>query len=126
MIFKKYLYIILGLTLALVGSIGIFLPGIPTTFPLIISLWFFSRSSKKFESWLLNHRRLGKFLTNWKKYKAINFKAKIQAIISIILTFLITIYMAFSGIIDLIFLCFGFLLCIFIATRPEPPKIDYE
>ena len=61
--------------------IGIFVPGIPTTIFLIVALWAFARSSKKFHSWLLNHKRFGPILQNWESHKVVPRNAKILMVI---------------------------------------------
>ena len=116
----KYLYISLGFIFVVLGYIGIIVPGIPTTPFLLLSVWFFSRSSKSFENWLLNHKIFGEFIKNWQKNKGINRKSKIYAIILILLTFTITIYFKFALFVDILLAIFGILLCLFIIMRPEP------
>ena len=71
--------ILLSLGLLCVGLafIGIFVPGIPTTPFLIVALWAFAQSSKKFHTWLLNHKRFGAILRNWESHKVVPKKAKI-------------------------------------------------
>ena len=61
--------------------VGIFVPGIPTTPFLIVALWAFAQSSKKFHNWLLNHKRFGPMLQNWESHKVVPQKAKILMII---------------------------------------------
>ena len=75
--------ILLSLGLLCVGLafIGIFIPGIPTTPFLIVALWAFAQSSKKFHAWLLNHKRFGKVLRNWESHKVVPIKAKILMVI---------------------------------------------
>jgi hypothetical protein len=75
--------ILLGIGWLCVGLAfaGAFVPGIPTTIFLIIALWAFARSSKKFHSWLLNHRRFGPILHNWQTHKVVPRKAKILMVI---------------------------------------------
>lgn len=68
---KKYTFIVFG-TLALVlGIIGIFLPILPTTPFLLLASFFYVRSSKKLNHWLLNHKYFGAYLTDYIEYKAI-------------------------------------------------------
>lgn len=78
---KKLILIILGWLCVGAGFVGIFVPGIPTTIFLIIALWAFARSSKKFHSWLLNHQRFGPILRNWESHKVVPKKAKIIMVI---------------------------------------------
>ena len=61
--------------------IGIFVPDISTTLFLIVALWAFAQSSKKFHSWLLNHKRFGPILRNWESHKVVPRNAKILMVI---------------------------------------------
>tara|TARA_Y100001970_G_C14187301_1_gene833342 strand:+ start:777 stop:1142 length:366 start_codon:yes stop_codon:yes gene_type:complete len=119
---KKYLYISLGLICVVFGYVGIMLPGIPTTPFLLLSVWFFSRSSKKFEDWIINHKIFGKFISDWRNHRGISTKPKIYAVILIQITFLSSIYYAFPLSIDIIFFIFSIILCLYIISRPIPPK----
>jgi len=121
--FIKYIYIFLGLFFVAIGYIGIIIPGIPTTPFLLLSIWFFSRSSKRFESWLLNHKIFGQFISDWNRYRGIRKKSKIYAIVLILFSFSLSIFFAFSLLIDVLLLVVGIILCLFIATRPVPPDI---
>ena len=75
--------ILLGIGWLCVGLafVGVLVPGIPTTIFLIIALWAFARSSKKFHRWLLNHKRFGPILQNWQTHKVVPRKAKILMVI---------------------------------------------
>jgi uncharacterized protein len=121
---RKYLYIILGLLFVGLGFLGAFIPGLPTTIFIIIAAWFFSKSSKNLELWLLNHNLFGHLLTNWKMYGAISKSSKIYAVSIIIPTFILTSFFKFSILGDIIFLTLGSILIYFIMTRPTPPLIN--
>lgn len=62
------------------GAIGIFLPVLPTTPFLLISLWAFSTSSPRLHKWLYTHPRFGPWLVAWSRYHVIPLKAKILAV----------------------------------------------
>lgn len=62
---KKSLWIALGLFFVGCAYIGILLPGVPTTFFVILAAWAFGKSSEKFNKWLHEHKLFGKYLTNW-------------------------------------------------------------
>jgi len=66
---KKSLWIALGLFFVGCAYIGILLPGVPTTFFVILAAWAFSKSSEKFNKWLHEHKLFGKYLTNWETKK---------------------------------------------------------
>ena len=78
---KKFILITIGWSCVGLAFIGTFVPGIPTTIFLIVALWAFAKSSKKFHSWLLNHKRFGPILQNWETHKVVPRKAKILMVI---------------------------------------------
>ena len=78
---KKFILITIGWSCVGLAFIGTFVPGIPTTIFLIVALWAFAKSSKKFHSWLLNHKRFGPILQNWESHKVVPRKAKILMVI---------------------------------------------
>jgi len=92
--------------------VGIFLPGIPTTPFLIVALWAFARTSKKFHSWLLNHKRFGPILTNWESHKVVPRKAKI---LMVILQIIAVILFHYS--IQNIYLTIGLIIILVIVAR---------
>mgnify|MGYP000563030724 FL=1 len=66
---RKTLWIGLGLFFVGCAYIGILLPGVPTTFFVILAAWAFGKSSEKFNKWLHEHKLFGKYLTNWETKK---------------------------------------------------------
>ena len=78
---KKIILITIGWLCGGLAFVGTFVPGIPTTIFLIIALWAFAKSSKKFHSWLLNHKRFGPILQNWESHKVVPRKAIILMVI---------------------------------------------
>lgn len=49
---KRYIYITLGLISVGLGSIGVVVPGIPTTPFVLLASWLFYRSSPRLQKWL--------------------------------------------------------------------------
>ena len=78
---KRIILLALGWGCVGLAFIGIFVPGIPTTPFLIVALWAFAQSSKKFHAWLLNHKRFGPILQNWESHRVVPRKAKILMVI---------------------------------------------
>ena len=66
---RKALWIGLGLFFVGCAYIGVLLPGVPTTFFVILAAWAFNKSSEKFNKWLHEHKLFGKYLTNWETKK---------------------------------------------------------
>ncbi|MDP1534595.1 MAG: YbaN family protein [Rubrivivax sp.] len=58
------------------GVIGIFLPLLPTTPFVLLAAFCFSRGSERFERWLLEHRRFGPMVRDWRASRAIPLRTK--------------------------------------------------
>ncbi|MBH30736.1 MAG: hypothetical protein CMG71_01950 [Candidatus Marinimicrobia bacterium] len=120
----RYFYLIFGFLSVSLGVLGTVLPVIPTTPLFILSAWCFSKSSKRLEHWIVNNRISGPIINNWRKYKGLTRKSKISAVSIIIPSILYSCYLienVFTNIL-LIFVCL--MLCVYLTTRPEPPKMD--
>ncbi|HSV87563.1 MAG TPA: YbaN family protein [Bacteroidales bacterium] len=62
------------------AMLGIPLPLLPTTPFLLLSAWFYSLSSRRFYTWLVNHRYFGKIIRNYREKGGVEKKVKIFAI----------------------------------------------
>jgi len=69
-----------GISCIACGYIGAAVPGVPSTVFFICALWFFKRSSPRFEFWLLNHPWFGSTLRNWDEKGTISPRVKLIAI----------------------------------------------
>ncbi len=76
----KWVLTIAGTFFVGIGIIGIFLPLLPTTPFLLLAAACFARSSKKFYNWLLNNKRFGKYIKNYREGKGIPLKVKVSSI----------------------------------------------
>ena len=79
--FIRYLLLALGILSLALGSIGLFVPVLPTTPFLLVSAFCFLRSSQRLYDWLLHHKIFGVFIYNYITYKAVPRSAKIGAIV---------------------------------------------
>ena len=73
-------YLVVGLLFLGIGIVGVALPGIPTTGPLLLALACFARSSKRLHGWLLNHRLFGPPIRHWQTHRIMPLRAKIVAV----------------------------------------------
>lgn len=76
---RIFCLLIAWVTLGL-GILGVFLPLLPTTPFLLLSSYFFARSSPKMRAWLLNHRWLGKYVRDWEERRGVRRRVKILAV----------------------------------------------
>lgn len=124
---KRIIFIILGISCVVLGTIGIILPILPTT-PLFLSAaWFFARSSSKFHRWLLYHPVMGEYIRDYVEKKGIKRKVRARAITilwaSMILTMLIVQRPLVVGILSTI----GALVTVYIfSLRILPPATAEE
>ena len=77
---KRALLLLLGFVSLAVGVIGIFLPLVPTTGPLLLAAVCFDRSSPRFHAWLLNNKYLGGYIRNYREGRGLPMLQKVCTI----------------------------------------------
>ncbi len=100
----KPFLIILGVFFVGLAVIGIFLPVLPTTPFLLLALACFAKSSEKLHNRLLTNKTFGPLITQWHETKSMPRKAKVYAIISIIIAGVISILSVDTVILKLLLL----------------------
>jgi uncharacterized membrane protein YbaN (DUF454 family) len=76
---KRQLYLSAGLLAVALGTIGIFLPLLPTVPFMILAAFCFARSSPALEARLMAHPRFGHHLVAWREKGVISRRAKWSA-----------------------------------------------
>lgn len=76
----RRVWIIAGTLFMGLGTIGIFLPLLPTTPFLLLAAACYARGSKRFYNWLLNNRWFGDYIRNYREKKGIPLKIKILSV----------------------------------------------
>lgn len=82
---KTGLYKPLGFLFLGLAILGVLLPVLPATPFLLLSAWFFARSSEKWHKWLLSSELFGPILRNWEESRCISLRTKIVAMVMMIL-----------------------------------------
>ena len=78
----RWVFLALGWGFFALGVVGVVLPVVPTTPFMLLALWAFSRSSRRFHDWLYTHRVLGPPLQRWQRERAVPAWAKAVALVS--------------------------------------------
>lgn len=87
----RVFYFCIGWVFFGTGLIGAFVPVLPTTIFMILSLWMFSKSSQRFHDWLYTHNQFGPALQRWHQYRVIPICAKLTAVSMMSLSFIIVL-----------------------------------
>lgn len=79
---RRALFFAIGIVATGLGFIGALLPIVPTVPFLLVALWAFSKSSRRFHDWLYHHRTYGPVLRAWDKHRVIPPVAKAWAVVA--------------------------------------------
>jgi len=120
--YRKLGYFIVGWISLALGVLGIVLPLLPTTPFVLLSAFCFSKSSKRFHLWLLNHKLFGPLVKDWQRHGVIKLSAKILATVSMLLMVSLSLYfVTLPWIYVLVILLMISGVLVFIWTRPSKP-----
>ncbi|HCF57860.1 MAG TPA: DUF454 domain-containing protein [Myxococcales bacterium] len=92
---RRVALLALGWLYVALGMAGAFLPVLPTTPFLLVSLWCFARTSQRFHGWLYGHPRFGPPLQHWHAERVIPVRVKVTALSAMALS--LSIVVAFSS-----------------------------
>jgi uncharacterized membrane protein YbaN (DUF454 family) len=85
------LYLAAGVLFLVVAVVGLYLPLIPTTGPLLLAAFFFARSSERLYTWLISHPRFGGFIRDFQEGKGIPLRVQVVAITAMTVSFTVTL-----------------------------------
>jgi uncharacterized membrane protein YbaN (DUF454 family) len=109
----------LGCVFLVVGLAGILLPLLPGTIFLILAAACFTRSSPRFERWLLDHPALGPPVRRWREDGSIPRRIKVFAGASIVASWLILLETDSPVAVKIGCLILFLGVIAYIASRPE-------
>ena len=81
---SRWLWFAVGWVAVAVGTVGVFLPGLPSTVFFIVGAWCFARSSPRFEAWLLGLPHIGPLIRDHRAGLGMPRRAKQWAIAMIV------------------------------------------
>lgn len=115
----RHLYTFAGLLSVGLAVVGTVLPFVPTVPLVLLAGFFFSRSSERFDRWLVEHRVFGPIIRDWRAGLGFTVRAKVLAAFAIMVSFSLTLFVAVestSGRIGMIALAISVIS--YIVSRP--------
>ncbi len=116
---KKILFIVAGCICLALGTVGVFLPILPTTPFYLVTLYCFARSSQRLEDWFKGTKLYKKHLESFVEKKGMRMSTKLSILITVtILMGLGIFFMARKGvwipcvILGIVWVC-HFIYCVF-------------
>ena len=77
---RKVMWVGAGFTSVGVGSVGLVVPGLPTTVFFVFAAWCFSRSSPRFEQWVLDLPTVGPMVRDYRAGLGMPRRSKLVAV----------------------------------------------
>ena len=90
-------YFVLGAVFLVLGIVGVALPLIPTTGPVLLAAFFFARSSDRFHDWLMGHPRFGPLIADFRSGNGIPLTTKVWALTAMTAAFGVTAVFVTTG-----------------------------
>ncbi|MBX3120133.1 MAG: YbaN family protein [Fimbriimonadaceae bacterium] len=118
---RRGLFLTSGILFVGLGTLGLFVPVMPSTIFFILALWAFKRSSERLENWLLQHRIVGPTLRDWDENKWIRRRTKVVAITMIWLCIGVSCYFVHKPFVYGILAITALSLTWYIASRLTKP-----
>jgi len=107
-----------GVAFVGLGTMGMFLPVLPTTIFFILALWCFKKSSPRMENWLLSHRVVGPTLRDWEATGSVTARTKAIAITLIWVSILASCWFVSKLWVQLMLLAIAAGLTVYLLSRP--------
>lgn len=114
----RAVWLLAGLLAVAIGTIGIVVPGMPTTVCFIVAAWCFSRSSPRLERWVLDLPRIGPMVRDHRAGLGMPRRAKAIAVAMIVVAVALSVILGIdTWPLRLVVLALGAVGIVYIAAR---------
>lgn len=122
----RYILIMIGLISTITGFVGIVVPLLPTTPFLLLAAVCFSRSSERFNHWLINTKVYVEYVESFKRDRGFTLKNKFKILLSLYIVIALSLYL-----LDNFYIRIGLIVMVtfqtivlftLVKTLPEPAK----
>ena len=115
---QRIILLTIGWLAIVLGTLGVVLPLLPTTPFILLAAWCFARSSPRFHHWLLYRSWFGSYILHWQQHRALPPGVKLRAILLIICTFALSIWLVKLFWLRVMLLCMLAALLLFMWRMP--------
>jgi len=122
---KKAFWFTLGILLVGVAYLGVILPGLPWSTPILGATFCFAKSSDRLHGWIMNHQKFGPFVKNWSTYRVYPTLAK-WAMVGVMSTSLAFMYFGTGNEKATLYMFITFALIVFWAWRYPGSQAEAE
>lgn len=123
----RALWFVIGCLCVVVGGIGIIVPGLPTVGFFVFAAAAFSRSSPRFEQWILDLPTIGQHVQDYRDGLGMRKKLKIRASVMLVLSVSLSAFLVIEPVpVKIIVLISGLvgLWFIWVRTPTRPDEIE--
>lgn len=115
----RVVLLVLGFAFIGIAFIGIAIPGLPTTGPVLLAAFLFSKSSERFDNWLVTNRLFGTIVQDWRAGRGFSVRGKTIAVAAIVVSFgITTIFFVDNVYLRVALWMLGLGIAVYIVTRP--------
>ncbi|MBN2504685.1 MAG: YbaN family protein [Bacilli bacterium] len=118
----QYLYIMLGFTSLGVGSLGIFIPVLPTVPFYLLTAYFFAKGSDRFHNWFINTKIYDRYLKEFMENKSMTKKQKWTLLLFVDVVLVLTILLVRNPVITIILITIDVIKYIYFLTQVKTVK----
>ena len=122
---KKAFWLTLGVLLVGVAYLGVLIPGLPWSTPILGATFCFAKSSPRFHAWIMNHPKFGPFIKNWSTYRVYPTAAKYLMVV-VMASSLVVFFLTVANVKATIYMAITFALIIGWATRYPGSRAEAE